>query len=52
MKKKKIKIPIYSGELTIIQTDDLKKVSGELLTHARGDGMGFGFHRVCVIANV
>lgn len=24
----------------------------ELPTHAKGDGMGFGFHRVCVIANV
>jgi len=25
---------------------------GELPTHAIGDGMGFGFHRVCVITNV
>jgi hypothetical protein len=23
----------------------------ELPTHARGDGMGFGFHRGCVITN-
>jgi len=27
-------------------------VKGELPTHARGDGMGFGLHRVCVITNV
>jgi len=27
-------------------------ILGELPTHARGDGMGFGFHRVCVITNV
>jgi len=32
--------------------DELPLDECELPTHARGDGMGFWFHRVCVITNV
>ena len=32
-------------------TADVYGIASELPTHAKGDGMGFGFHRVCVIAN-
>jgi len=31
---------------------DYKTVCSELPTHAKGDGMGFGFHRVCFVAKV
>ena len=30
----------------------LKIMEGELPTHAKGDGMGFGFHRACFVAKV
>ena len=34
MRKKKIKIPLYHGEITIIKTDDLSKVEKEYNTES------------------
>jgi len=40
------------GLQTYIVYQNAKCNKCELPTHAKGDGLGFGFHRVCVIANV
>ena len=36
------------GDRVMLREESLS----ELPTHAKGDGLGFGFHRVCVISNV